>query len=420
MLRSVRWSCGKVLAVKTTLPTSIQNVHTVQEADWVNRRRAGIAGRLAVIAALALMPCLGFSAAAGAQVLRWGAESNNEEQTTPVGVTGLPEIPTTIDAGNRTSYALEPNGTEYAWGSGTHGELGNNSGEHSDDVAVKVQFPAGVHIVAIGEARASGFAIDSTGQGWGWGEGGAGIFCSARKNITLPTKVPGITDATAVQGGETHVLWLLANGTVVGCGSNNFGELGLGRSIPETETAQQVPDLSHVVEISAGERHTLARTSTGKVFAFGSNEEGQACQPERVNKVFTPTEVRLPGPASDISGGGNHPFNGHSLFLVEGVPYGCGDDSSGQIGDGQTSNKFTPTVASEVLTLGLTKVVAAGEASMGLSSSGEVYTWGSAEAGDLGNGSDEGFSLSPVPVASEGLEVSATAHNMITRTRGAG
>jgi alpha-tubulin suppressor-like RCC1 family protein len=108
------------------------------------------------------------------------------------------------------------------------------------------------------------------------------------------------------------------------------------------------------------------------------------------------------------------------VFLVEGVPYGCGDDSSGQIGDGQTSNKFAPTVASEVLTLGLTKVVAAGEASMGLSSSGEVYTWGSAEAGDLGNGSDEGFSLSPVPVASEGLEVSATAHNMITRTRGAG
>ena len=33
-------------------------------------------------------------------------------------------------------------------------------------------------------------------------------------------------NAVMVQGGESHSLWILANGTVVACGTNKHGELG--------------------------------------------------------------------------------------------------------------------------------------------------------------------------------------------------
>jgi alpha-tubulin suppressor-like RCC1 family protein len=359
--------------------------------------------------------CLLLAGTASAKVHRWGSEGPQTEQSTPLGIAGTEEAPTLIDASNRSGYALDASGGVLAWGIGNEGELGDGSRTKSYDAAVKVDFPAGVKIVAIGEARASGFAIDSTGQGWSWGQGGDGSSCNGLEETDTPAKVPDVTDAVAVQGGEQHVLWLLANGTVVGCGNNVDGQLGLPSSVRDASTPQQVAGLSNVVEISAGQVQSLARTASGKVYGFGSNGDGQLCMSKSVKKLFTPTEVPLPGAASEVSGGGNHLSDGTTMMMVEGVPYGCGDDESGQIGDGQTTTKYAPTVASELLTLGLTQVVAAGEASMGLSSSGEVYTWGSAASGALGDGSETGFSLSPLAVDSGAVEISGTAWNMLDR-----
>jgi len=376
--------------------------------------------------------CLLIAGPASAQVYRWGTEGNTSTELVPLAIAGLPESPTVIDAGNSSGYALEPNGSEWAWGSAGKGQLGNGQDiRDSRNTAVRVDFPAGVKITAIGEARSSGFAVDSTGQGWAWGEGGSAMFCigTAGTNntpgIDIPVKVPGITDAVAVQGGENHALWLLANGTIVGCGNNRHGQLGLPRWVKEATTPMQVPGLTHVVELSAGTQHTLARTASGKVYGLGSNKEGQLClgDPETVSENFfyAPIEIPLPGAASDIAGGGNNTEeDGHSLFLVEGVPYGCGADEEGELGDGSTEAKYTPTVSSELLTLGLTQVATAGESSVGVSRSGEAYTWGFDIYGDLGNGSETGLSLSPLPIASGGAEVSATSWNMIFLSKPSG
>ena len=204
-------------------------------------------------------------------------------------------------------------------------------------------------------------------------------------------------------------------------GDNASGQLGLPKSVKQATKPMQVPGLTDVVELSAGTRHSLARTASGKVYGFGSTKEGQLCLGKPANDahnyVFAPTEIPLPGAASDISGGGNNTEeDGHSLFLVEGVPYGCGADEEGELGDDSTVIKYTPTVSSELLTLGLTQVATAGETSIGLSISGEVYTWGSDIYGDLSNGSETEPSLSPIPVASGGAEVSATSWNMIYRS----
>jgi alpha-tubulin suppressor-like RCC1 family protein len=360
----------------------------------------------AIVAATALAAVPAGPAAA--EVVHWGA-------FTTASPTGVSEPALQIVSGN---YVLLPNGRVMAFGANEAGQLGNGTKIESE-TPVEVKLPPGVKIKAIGAARRTGYAISTTGQGYAWGENGEGDLCIGNNKLQrTPVAVPGITNAVAVMGGETHVLWLMANGTVEGCGNNKQGQLGLGERVALESTPVEVPGITEAVEVASGERHSLVRTANGKVYGFGDNQHGQVCVGSRSKQIAVPTEINLPGPASDISAGGDLPGNGHSMILVGGVPYGCGDNASGQLGLGtmssQTARQNSPVVASELLPLGLTQVVALGEATVALSSTGEVYTLGSGEGFALGNGGEES-SLAPLPVDSEAVEISGGGRNVIDR-----
>jgi alpha-tubulin suppressor-like RCC1 family protein len=153
---------------------------------------------------------------ASAQVYRFGSFGSGEEAVlSPTLVPGL-EAATKIDAANAFGLALV-NGSVMAYGNNARGELGDGTSEGSA-TPVPVAFPAGVHVVAIGDANQAGYAVDSTGQGWAWGKAGDDLCLGkSEADVLKPEKVSGITDAIAVQGGGPHVLWLLANGTVESC-----------------------------------------------------------------------------------------------------------------------------------------------------------------------------------------------------------
>jgi alpha-tubulin suppressor-like RCC1 family protein len=119
------------------------------------------------------------------------------------------------------------------------------------------------------------------------------------------------------------------------------------------------------------------------VLTSGSNQLGQLGLGDiaREDKF---TRVPLPGHASSVSVGGGSP-DSHTLALVEGVPYGWGFDEGGEIGDGSTVSKYTPVVASELITYGFTALKASGHSSLGLAD-GKVYAWGENLSGELGTG----------------------------------
>jgi alpha-tubulin suppressor-like RCC1 family protein len=375
--------------------------------------------RLLAMSAVAL--CLTFVASASAttstgQVKHWGSYGNANTTPLPTAVENLENV-VSIDAGNTSGYALESNGTVWTWGENGDGELGDGQTSPSRKQAVQAIFPAGVKIVSIGEAQDNGFAIDSTGQGWAWGMNGPGQLClgpNAEKRVSTPTKIPGMTDALAVQGGEHHVIWLLKNGTLESCGTNSNGQLGVGTKVRKSKVPIAIPGLSKVVEISAGEKSSCARTSSGAVYDWGSNLNGQVGEGIESAAVFTPYLVPLPGAASQIACGGNLPENGSALALVGGVPYGWGADHFGQVGDGQTTNKLRPVPATAIESLGLTHLVASGAYSLGINAAGNLYAWGADEGESLGSGLGQ-TSLTPVLIESNVVEISATARNSVDR-----
>lgn len=371
--------------------------------------RAALTTLAAVLVAIVIALLAAPRAQADTQIMRWGTfdvEGGLFTQLTPQAVS-LEEVKT-IDAGNATSYILERNGTVWAFGYGAEGQLGDGGTGSSPETPVRVDFPEGVRIVAIGEAKDDGFAIDSSGQAWSWGLGEEGSLCRRSRHILTPEPIPGLTGAVAVQGGQNHVLWLMANGTVEGCGTNEEGELGLGEAVTEVHTPTVIPGLEHIAQVSAGFGLSVVRDSAGRVFAFGSNSHGQIGIGSTASNVFRPAQVPLPGPASEVSAGGDDPGNAHALAIVEGVTYGWGSDDSGEVGDGSRANKASPVE----IPMRFSHVVASGQSSIGLED-GDVWTVGSAAGGALGSGLGRGLQLSWTMVDTGRSMISGTAQNSL-------
>jgi alpha-tubulin suppressor-like RCC1 family protein len=132
-------------------------------------------------------------------------------------------------------------------------------------------------VVAAGEDLS--VALDPTGTIWTWGLDSSGQLGDGRAGSSsysyMPLAVPGIDDAVGIAAGDKHVLAIVGDGTVMGWGSNQQGQIGNGASGVNQTTPTPVPGVSEVVAVAAGSRHSLALRRDGRVFAWGANESGQ-------------------------------------------------------------------------------------------------------------------------------------------------
>lgn len=80
--------------------------------------------------------------------------------------------------------------------------------------------------------------------------------------------------------GLSFTLLLTASGKVFGCGQNDRGQLGLGKTtrssaFSPTPTFLPLLDNYFVAAVSSGYHHSLARLDDGRLLAWGSNSWGQ-------------------------------------------------------------------------------------------------------------------------------------------------
>jgi alpha-tubulin suppressor-like RCC1 family protein len=289
--------------------------------------------RKSIIAVLTSLAVLALVASASAQVFRCGSYIGGDNAFASPFCASVTVPEGTPLASNSTSYVLTPEGVEYAFGDGTEGELGDGKAE---DSATPVRIEVPEEIAAEGESRDAGFAIGRSGQLWAWGESKSGTLCLGAKPpkfVLSPTKVAGVTEAVQVRGGRHHTEILLADHHVLSCGENGKGQLGLGKAVKSSNVPVEVPGLSNVVEISAGELQSGARTASGEVFLWGSNAHGQDCLSSSTPAVFTPRRVEGPA-ALQISVGGDVSTNGQTVVVAGGELEVCGANTDGQLGDG--------------------------------------------------------------------------------------
>jgi alpha-tubulin suppressor-like RCC1 family protein len=351
---------------------------------------------------------------------RWGTffgaakGVNYALETVPVGVS-LPGTVAELATSNSTQYALLTNGSLYAWGLGTLGELGDGGTGNSFTRPVRVNFPAGVKIASIPTDVMpfdAALAVDTKGNVWGWGDNRSGEFClPGARTYTTPVKLP-LSHVTVLAGASTHALYD-AGGTVYSCGANDEGDLGDG-STRSSSTPVKVSGLdgSPVTALVASFANSGALLSNGEYFDWGYDGNGQLGDGKFQRASDVPVRVNLPGPVTQVALGGSIWGNGQTLVLLSnGSLWSWGADYSGQLGDGSTRPQAVPVRFYPPAGVTYKSLASGGITSYAVSTAGDVYAWGGSPVGQIGDGSTR-LALSPVRVATGAALVSATANNV--------
>ena len=296
-----------------------------------------------------------------------------------------------IAAGTYHSMALKQDGSLWAWGHGSAGQIG-------DGALAQRPWPVRVGLdndwvaITAGEQHSLGLKLDGTLWAWGLNSSGQ-LGIRSTVNTNAPAQVGTDDDWVAVSAGYTHSLALKKDGTVWAWGVNGNGQLGINSTV-NTNAPARVGTGDDWVAVSAGDFHSLAFKRDGTLWAWGYNFYGQLGDGSTTQRLV-PVQVGTDDDwTSAIVCGGYHSM----AFRANGTLYAWGMNTYGQIGDTTTT---TPRPA-PVKVWGnddWASATAGTHHSMAIKEDGSLWAWGNSDHGRLGLGTTTPSRSSPVKVA---------------------
>jgi alpha-tubulin suppressor-like RCC1 family protein len=315
-----------------------------------------------------------------------GTLASPQSSMTAVALSGTP-APTwrTVAAGGFHTLAIRSDGTLWAWGLNTNGQLGVGMSRGSYlTVPTKVNQNTDWLAIAAGESHSLALGGTPTVQSiFSWGQNTAGQL-GLGNTITrsTPTKLTATTTFkapwTALAACRSYSMALQPDGLLFSWGDDSDGQLGqLGSTTPLLPTAVALAG-KQVVALSAGEAHVLAIAADGSLLAWGNNAAGQLGQGNQIS-VNGPTAVGTDTDWFAVSAGG-----GHSLAIkLDRTLWSWGANTDGQLGDGSTTASSVPI---QVGTNTTWVAVAAGRShSLAIDIQGRLWVWGRNAEGQLGS-----------------------------------
>jgi alpha-tubulin suppressor-like RCC1 family protein len=302
--------------------------------------------------------------------------------TNPVQVAGISGI-STVAAGWEHSLALKTDGTVWAWGDNYYGQVGdpyNPPWLISSPYQVKLADGTPINeisSIASGCAANSSYAVQSNGTVWAWGANGSGQLGNGGQSpgsSPVPSQVLNLAGVISVAAGQGHALAVTTNGWVYAWGDDTYGQLGNGGS-GTYDTPILITSLTNnvIVAVAAGQYNSYALDNSGNIWEWGRIWNGTQYQNDT-----TPVFVSGLDPTDGVSIIGI--AAGYDYCLAEatdGSIWAWGENLDGAFGNGMTNSSAVPVHVSFVDGTQSLGIAAGTFFSLSIQSDGTVRSWGS-------------------------------------------
>jgi alpha-tubulin suppressor-like RCC1 family protein len=268
-------------------------------------------------------------------------------------------------------------------------------------------------------------AIRSDGTLWCWGGSpyGTVVVDVVGEHRSVPVRVGDSRAWASASPGRTHACAIRTDGSLWCWGTNDSGELGLGRDHAEVFQPARVGTASDWVSASAadrstcairadrslwcwgagtgrwdparigaatwsavdlGETHACGIRTDGTLWCWGSGSRGELGLGAGRQEMKSPTQVGTSASWVSLNSTANHMCavdTGHGLWC-------WGDNSAGQLGDGTTVQRDVPVRVGAGTSWA--SAAAGLDHTCALTTDGRTFCWGQNDTGELGDGTIDG------------------------------
>jgi alpha-tubulin suppressor-like RCC1 family protein len=318
-----------------------------------------------------------------------------------------------VSAFSYSTAAVDDTGKIWTWGSNQYGQLGNNTTQYQK-TPYRITDLSGVTDAAVGSLHMA--ALNGDAAPWGWGYnyyGQLGRGNTVNRLVPVQAKTDPASVAVTVQSGAAPIagagLQLVSPDGVTTVQTDGTGAAQLDELPPDTYVAvidkEGYKAASQTVNVTAGatlsltfdlqqltggplthgevdarDNHTAYLDAEGNVFVWGYNYYGQLGNGTNTN-ASTPSTTPVLSDAAAVSVGSNFTV----ALKRDGTVWAWGYNSSNVLGVRSTDWKINSPQRIPGLTN--VKAIAAGNYFiMALKEDGTVWSWGSNDYGELGDG----------------------------------
>ena len=267
----------------------------------------------------------------------------------------------------------------YAWGSNVSGRLGLNDGVNRSS---PVQVGTGTTWSAISASPVSGsLATKTDGTLWAWGSNSSGQLGF---NDTVARSSPVQVGADTNWSGEiissrSFAAAIKTNGTLWLWGAGSYGNLGLNNTAARSSPTQ-VGTGTDWSKIGLSMSATAAIKTNGTLWTWGSGTAGQLGNSNSAG-VSSPVQIGSNTNWNLISGNGPLGSYRFSAIKTDGTLWVWGDFNDGALGVNDTNNRNSPTQVGVATTW---SKIFTGNHTMAIKTDGTLWAWGRNSNGQLG------------------------------------
>ena len=336
----------------------------------------------------------------------WGGNSNGElgdnttagksspVQTVASGITWK-QVST---AKNIHTAGIKTDGTLWTWGNNGQGQLGDNTVAAKSSPVQTVA--AGTNWIQVACGNNHTIAIKADGTLWAWGSntnGQVGANDITHRSSPVQT-VAGGTNWELVDGGRYHSAGIKTDGTLWVWGKNTNGQLGTNDIVHRSSPVQTVAGGTNWKLISCGgyNGHTAGIKTDGTLWTWGDNTFGALGD--------NSTTVRS-SPVQTVAAGTNWKQVSVGSYYTAGIKtdgtlWSWGLNNRGQLGDNSVTDKSSPVQTITAAT-NWKQVSCSYVTSAAIKTDGSLWVWGGNDVGQLGT-NDLTHRSSPVQTVAGG------------------